>query len=168
MTEQQKFNLIARIEDIEIREYLSCVLADVQVQAGIEAAGNIGFRPLVTYISQNSIAMTAPVLHEQEPGGWTVSFVMPHGMELDQLPLPQNTQVSLRQSPRHFAAAISFSGHTRMDAIKRQEARLREVLNKHGIRVIGELQVARFDPPWKPGFMRHNEVILKIDYQPKK
>jgi len=25
------------------------------------------------------------------------------------------------------------------------------------------MRIARFDPPWKPGFMRHNEVIIPIE-----
>jgi hypothetical protein len=64
MTERQKFDLVRKIprSKAEIRRYHSCVMADVIVEAPYAQAGNLGFRPLVTYISQNNIAMTAPVL----------------------------------------------------------------------------------------------------------
>ena len=63
MTERQKFDLVKKIPKtkVEIRRYHSCVMADVLVEGPYEQAGSIGFRPLVTYISQNNIAMTAPV-----------------------------------------------------------------------------------------------------------
>jgi len=65
MTERQKFDLVKKIENIEIRRYHPCVMADVIVDASYSNAGSMGFRPLVSYISENSIAMTAPVLQEQ-------------------------------------------------------------------------------------------------------
>jgi SOUL heme-binding protein len=109
MTERQKYNILKRIDHVEIREYLPCVMADVLVESEYSQAGNIGFRPLVTYISQNNIAMTAPVIQEQKDEGlWWVSFVMPANMTLDQLPLPKNSKVSLRESPKYVAAVLSF------------------------------------------------------------
>jgi SOUL heme-binding protein len=48
--------------------------------------------------------------------------------------------------------------------VKEKEGELRDVLTKENLHTLGALQVARFDPPWKPGFMRHNEVILQIEY----
>ncbi|MGA1117388.1 MAG: heme-binding protein, partial [Candidatus Nanopelagicaceae bacterium] len=84
MTERQKFDLIKKIPNtkVEIRRYHSCVMADMIVQAPFEQAGSLGFRPLVTYISQNNIAMTAPVLQElSDSRSWIVSFVMPAEMK---------------------------------------------------------------------------------------
>ncbi|MFM9141606.1 MAG: heme-binding protein, partial [Actinomycetota bacterium] len=53
MTERQKFDLVNRIGNLEIRRYHPCVMADVIVDASYNNAANMGFRPLVTYISQN-------------------------------------------------------------------------------------------------------------------
>ncbi|NDA58234.1 MAG: heme-binding protein, partial [Actinobacteria bacterium] len=39
---------------------------------------------------------------------------------------------------------------------------LRAALTKEGLTPIGALRIARFDPPWKPGLLRYNEVILDI------
>ena len=164
MTERQKFQLLKKFGPVEIREYLPCVMADVLVKSEYGNAGNMGFRPLVTYISQNNIAMTAPVIQEESvDGGWIVSFVMPAEKELSQMPIPKNSQVTLRQSPRYKAAVLPFSGITTWQKVQSKERELREIMQREGLSTSGTMQVARFDPPWKPGFMRHNEIIIPIN-----
>jgi len=132
MAERQKFDLVKKIPrtKVEIRRYHPCVIADVIVEAPYSQAASLGFRPLVTYISQNKIAMTAPVLQEStDSRSWIISFVMPAEMTLRDLPNPQNSKVRLP---------------------------------KESLTPIGALRIARFDPPWKPGFLRYNEVILDL------
>lgn len=164
MTEQQKFDVVDRIDRVEIRRYHPCVMADVEVEADYVSAGNIGFGPLVRYISQNNIAMTAPVLQEPSTrGSWIVSFVMPDGMTLESMPRPAGSSVSLRNSPEFTAAVLKFSGYTSAPRVTEKEAELRAVLAEHAIASAGPMRVARFDPPWKPGIFRHNEVIIPVD-----
>ena len=164
MTEQQKFTVIRRIGPIEIRKYEPCVIADVEVRADFTRAGNIGFGPLVSYISQNNIAMTAPVLLEPTPSqSWIVSFVMPAGASLDRLPVPAGSRVTLREEPEHTAAALRFSGFTSEEKVSTKEKELRAAIAAAGLTATGAVRIARFDPPWKPGFLRHNEVVLPVD-----
>lgn len=165
MTERQKFDLVKKIPKtkVEIRRYHSCVMADVLVEAPYSQAANLGFRPLVTYISQNNIAMTAPVLQEStDTRSWIVSFVMPAEMKLKDLPTPRNSQVTLRTIPEQLSAALPFSGITTTTKIHEKESELRAALAKENLTAIGTLRIARFDSPWKPGFMRYNEVILAV------
>lgn len=163
MTEQQKYDVVDRIGAVEIRRYHPCVMADVVVNAGYESAGNIGFGPLVRYISSNNIAMTAPVVQEPTASGsWTVSFVMPDGMTLESLPRPAGTPVVLREVSEEYAAVLRFAGYTSAARVAEKEAQLRAVLSENGVPVTGPVRIARFDPPWKPGFLRHNEVLLPI------
>ena len=164
MTEEQKFDVVDRIGKVEIRRYHPCVFADVEVDADYAQAGNIGFGPLVRYISANNIAMTAPVVQEPTAGGsWIVSFVMPDGMTLDSLPRPANTRVSLRQCPEFLAAALPFSGYTTEAKVAMKQRELLAVIEDSGMRVTGPLRIARFDPPWKPGFLRRNEVVFPVE-----
>ena len=165
MTEEQKFDLITRLHNsqVEIRRYHERTLADVVVEADYQNAGSIGFRPLVTYISRNNIAMTAPVIQQPNQNSWIVSFVMPAGMKMENLPIPSDTKVTLRTVPEHIAAALAFSGVTTEAKVKKMEAQLRADLAVANLRPIGAIKIARFDPPWKPGFMRKNEVILEIE-----
>jgi hypothetical protein len=87
---------------------------------------------------------------------------MPADMTRKDLPAPRNSSVSLRTIPEQMAAALPFSGVTTAAKIKEKEAQLREALVKENLTPVGALRIARFDPPWKPGFMRYNEVILDI------
>ncbi|MGA1293091.1 MAG: SOUL family heme-binding protein [Candidatus Nanopelagicales bacterium] len=163
MTEQQKYSLIKKLENLEIRKYQKCTMATVEINADYEAAGSIGFRPLVTYISQNNIAMTAPVLQQKTKSDtWLVSFVMPEGMQLSDLPVSPNLNIKLHEVEEYVAAVLTFKGITSKQKIREKESELKELVNKYKLNSFGEILVARFDPPWKPGFLRHNEVIIHL------
>ena len=165
MAERQKFDLVKKIPrtKVEIRRYHPCVIADVIVEAPYSQAASLGFRPLVTYISQNKIAMTAPVLQEStDSRSWIISFVMPEEMTLRDLPNPQNSKVRLRTVPEQLSAVLAFTGLAPSSKIQEKELELRAALAKESLTPIGALRIARFDPPWKPGFLRYNEVILDI------
>jgi hypothetical protein len=164
MTEQQKYSLIKKLENLEIRKYQKCTMATVEISADYEAASSLGFRPLVTYISQNNIAMTAPVLQQKTKSDtWLVSFVMPEGMQLSDLPVSPNLNIKLHEVDEYFAAVLTFKGVTSKQKIREKESELKELVNKYKLNSFGEILVARFDPPWKPGFLRHNEVIIHLN-----
>lgn len=164
MTEQQKFRVINQFEGFEIREFDSCVVADVSVNGDIDSASSQGFRPLFNYISKNQISMTAPVLEEELAAeNWRISFVMPDGSQLSDLPHPVDSPVTLREVPAHLAAALIFRGRTTEKAILQAELRLNTLIKSHGFKVNGKVRIARFDPPWKPPLFRHNEVILPVE-----
>ena len=166
MVERQKFDLVKKIPrtKVEIRRYHPCVIADVIVEAPYSQAASLGFRPLVTYISQNKIAMTAPVLQEStDSRSWIISFVMPAEMTVRDLPNPQNSKVRLRTLSEQLSAVLAFTGLAPSSKIQEKELELRAALAKESLTPIGALRIARFDPPWKPGFLRYNEVILDIN-----
>ena len=165
MAERQKFDLVKKIPrtKVEIRRYHPCVIADVIVEAPYSQAASLGFRPLVTYISQNKIAMTAPVLQEStDSRSWIISFVMPAEMTVRDLPNPQNSKVRLRTLSEQLSAVLAFTGLAPSSKIQEKELELQAVLAKESLTPIGALRIARFDPPWKPGFLRYNEVILDL------
>ena len=164
MTEQQKYTLVKKLENLEIRKYQKCTMATVEINADYESASLLGFRPLVTYISQNNIAMTAPVLQQKtKSDSWLVSFVMPEKMKLSDLPLSPNLNIKLHEVEEYVAAVLTFKGVTSKQKIREKESELRELVNKYKLNSFGEILVARFDPPWKPGFLRHNEVIIRLN-----
>ena len=186
MTEEQKYVVVKTFPNFEIRRYEPCVLADVTVSTSFQSAGNVAFGSLVGYISGNNkpntkIAMTSPVIQEaaanfsstkiemtspviQEPskGSQIVSFVMPAGMTLADMPLPTNSKVSLRQMPEQLVAVSKFTGRWTESAYDRQLAQLKQKLTANGITENGPPRFARFDPPWTPWFMRRNEIQIPV------
>jgi hypothetical protein len=107
--------------------------------------------------------MTAPVLQEStDSRSWIISFVMPAEMTLRDLPNPQNSKVRLRTLSEQLSAVLAFTGLAPSSKIQEKELELRAAFAKESLTPIGALRIARFDPPWKPGFLRYNEVILDL------
>lgn len=187
MTEEQKYIVEKTFPSFEIRRYEPCVLADVTVSADFQSAGSIAFRSLIGYISGSNepntkIAMTSPVIQETSPGSIStkiamtspviqetskdsqiVSFVMPAGMTLDDLPLPTNSKVTLRKMPEQLVAVARFTGRWTESAYDRQLVQLKQQLSVKGITEVSPPRFARFDPPWTPWFMRRNEIQIPIE-----
>jgi hypothetical protein len=176
MTEQQRYEVVAVEPGFELRRYPEHVVAEVEVDASFESAGNQAFRPLVSYIGRGGIAMTAPVVQTQDAdldtalttmteagdGRYTVAFVMPDGSRLDELPPPSDPRVRMRAVPEQLAAAARFSGRWSASSYRTQVERLLVGVAAAGYEIAGAPRYARFDPPWKPWFARHNEVVVPV------
>lgn len=183
MTEQQRYRVIEAYGNVELREYADCVVADVTVTGDADQAGNAAFRPLFSYISGNnraatSIAMTAPVLQQaagehlamtapvlQESVAddrWTVSFVLPGDRPIEAYPQPTDPRVTLRALPGQTAAALRWSGRWTSANVAERTEQLLHAMAEHDWRPSGDPRWARFDPPWKPPFLRRNEIVMPV------
>ena len=192
MTEQQPYELVRRYPHFELRRYPAHVVAEVQVNATFNRAGNAAFRRLFNYISGNNtaqqkLAMTAPVIQrEQEPGPsqklamtapvlqsgplpgdgtsseCVVAFVLPAGMTAEAAPVPNDPEVRIRAVPGSLAAAVRFFGSGSEEAFARRNEGLQAALRLVDLTPVGPPRFARFDPPLKPWFLRHNEVLQDV------
>ncbi len=166
MTEEAAFRLVARRGNVEFREYAQHVLASVTVSGTFETAPNMGFGPLVRYISgenreSTQLAMTAPVFHEAtSDSSHVISFVLPNGTT--QVPDPMRQGVTTHVVPELTVAAVRFTGGWNTRRARGYEAQLVRQLSEWGISPVGGTLFARYDPPWKPGFLRRNEVLVPI------
>ena len=124
---------------------------------------------LFRYISganeeQQKIAMTTPVFMEGEVGKSNVSmgFVMPKEIAAKGVPQPKGEGVKIRKRPGGQFAVIRFSGRMDSKKAKEQEAELRDWMKSRGI--VGELnaEAAGYDPPFTPGPLRRNEVLIRL------
>ncbi len=181
-TEQAEYRVVAEHEGFELRRYAPMILAETEVEGDFERAGNAAFRRLFDYISgdnrsRTSIAMTAPVVQEpasekiamtapvvQEGGDrrWQVAFVLPSSYTADTAPEPTDPVVRLRVVPERTVAALRFSGRWNGDRFLDREAELRRLLAAEGLRVAGPTVYARYDPPFKPWFLRRNEILIPV------
>ena len=163
MTEQQPYSVIKVYEGFELRSYPAHVLAQVTVSGDFMSAGNMAFGPLVRYISGNSIAMTAPVVQEPLAGNsHLISFVMPEGMDVKSLPVPKDARVSTLQVGETTVAARKFGGGWNEAKFEDEGRKLLAAVSTAGLKTTGNLYWARFDPPWKPGFLKRNEVLIAV------
>jgi len=172
MVKKQEFKVLQTYSDIEVREYLPCVLAEVKISADYESASSMAFAPLFRYISKGNetaekIAMTAPVIAAQsglktEENDWAVSFVMPSGSKFSHLPHPNDPQVILRELDKQICIAISFRGRATVEVTKNKIDQLRSAAAREKIVLSNETRICRFDPPIKPGFMHYNEIVIPV------
>jgi len=172
MTERQQFKVLRTYEDFELREYLPCVLAEVRVSAQYLAATSSAFSLLFNYISKGNkssqkIAMTAPVIasNSVEKSGssdWYVSFVMPSGSAYGRLPDPNDPQVKLRELDAEICVAKAFRGRATDELSQKTIEKLRMGASKFNISLSEETRICRFDPPFKPGFLQYNEIVIPV------
>jgi hypothetical protein len=184
VTKEQPFEVVQRYDDFELRRYPSHVVAEVSAHLPFDQAGNAAFRSLFGYItgqnrSQTSVAMTAPVVpssntaekvamtapviqHGSDEGGYTVAFVLPATMTAQTAPEPTNPKVVIRTVPSSLAAAARYSGRWSRASYERHLESLLRALEAEGLSAVGAPRLARFDPPFKPWFLRRNEVVVDV------
>ena len=185
MTEQQPYEVLAVLPGFELRHYPAHTVAQVTVRSTLDAAGNSAFRYLFGYISgQNrlspppesvgedsadplalKIPMTAPVLlHPQAAEGmYTVAFVLPESMTEEAAPFPNDPAVSITTVGESRAAAAAFSGRWTSRNYLDHAADLGTAIEAAGLTPVGLPRFALFDPPFKPWFLRRNEVVQTVE-----
>ena len=109
--------------------------------------------------------MTAPVITAQkeessESAGWYVSFVMPSGSTFGHLPHPNDSQVKLRELDTETCVAKAFRGRASEELSRKMVKDLRASASKANIALSEEIRICRFDPPFKPGFLQYNEIVI--------
>ena len=170
VTARQEFRTLTTYKDFELREYLPCVIAEVKVSAHYSTASSAAFGSLFKYISQGNktsqkIAMTAPVIAAQRAtktnsDEWFVSFVMPAGSTYADMPDPNDPRVTLRELATETCIATSFRGKATEALSMKMVSQLRAAAAKENISLSEETRICRFDPPFKPGFLQYNEIVI--------
>ncbi|MFM5904058.1 MAG: SOUL family heme-binding protein [Microbacteriaceae bacterium] len=170
MTERQPYRVLERLPNFEVRLYPRHVLVEVVTKGSFVQAGNTAFQPLVSYISGRNVdrqkfAMTAPVLQAPDASETVhkVSFVLPANTSPDAIPKPSDGFVTTRVVEEKRVAALGFGGSWNEARFKEQGRTLLESVKAAGLKTAGDVYFARFDPPWKPGFLKHNEALIDLE-----
>lgn len=185
--ETPAYTVLAVREPFEVRRYQPHVVAETIVDGSFAAASNEAFRRLAGFIFGNNdggraaamtaradsdsptppaegarIAMTVPVSMARQEGRWVMAFTMPSRFTVETLPRPGDDRVALREEPGDIVAALRFSGVGSEEAFVEKTAILRRALGEAGIATVDEPVLARYDAPWTPGFLRRNEVMIRL------
>lgn len=181
-TEEPAYQVVRQLADIEVRQYAGYAVAEVVVPGPAGDAGSQAFPILAGYIfgknkgerkfamtapvTQTTVPvkmeMTAPVTQSTTPGGYLVQFVLPQGVAAASAPEPDDARVRLRDVPGKQVAVIRYSGLWSKANDDEHLARLQAAAQAAGIRWQGEPVYARYDAPFKPWFMRRNEIWLQV------
>jgi hypothetical protein len=170
--ESPEYTVEQTIGPVEIRRYEPYMVASTRVGGSLQNAGNAGFGILARYIfgsndsgdgTSEKIAMTSPVLQVPSEDRYEVRFMMPREYTADTLPTPKDHRVSIEEVGAQRLAALSYRGTWSKNLHDRNLRQLRQTLERAGLTTYGDPIWARYDPPWKPWFLRHNEVLLALE-----
>ena len=107
--------------------------------------------------------MTAPVIQQADgEADHLVSFVMPSDFSFESLPLPISSRLKIVEVAEHLAAALKFSGSWNEARFAAKGEELLAAVKLAGLETDGSVYWARFDPPFKPGFLRRNEALVRV------
>jgi len=170
MVEKAAYNVINKIDNVEIRNYPKLILASVK---GFD--DNNAFSLLFNYISgdntsQKKISMTAPVITSEKISMTApviskdnyMAFVMPSSYNESTIPKPKNQKVKIEIQPKKKVAVLRFSGYTSNKKIDKQILQLLSILKNHQLKTKGDPFLMRYNSPFAPGFIRRNEVAIEL------
>jgi hypothetical protein len=175
MVEHVRYDVVKKMDTVEIRRYPKILLATVKGMPDNEA-----FSILFEYIagknrSSKNIQMTAPVIsseHSPEKIPMTVpvvsgrnsfSFVMPSSYSVYTIPEPADSRMVIEDVPERLVAVITFRGRTGPRTVQKRTEALLGVLKRHSIQPRDEPFLMRYNPPFTPGFLRRNEIGVQVE-----
>lgn len=161
--EEPAYDVLLTVGDIEFRRYEPYVLAEVTVSG--EAQDRKAFKILAGYIfggndEGEKMKMTAPV----ETRASDYAFVMESKYSLDSLPRPIDDRIRLFERDARVVAALKFSGRWTERNVSRHERRILTELDAMQVEATGSPELARYNSPFTPWFMRRNEILVPVDW----
>jgi len=170
MTETIHYDVVKKLDRIEIRQYPKVVFAVVE-----NHDEDSSFRLLFRYITgenktKSRIAMTAPVITSEKIKMTApvitrknyMAFSIPSTYTEETVPIPTNPEVKIEAQPKRYLATLRFSGRTTVARVQKYTQELLTTLNNHEFQIKGEPILMRYNSPFTPGFLRRNEVAVEI------
>jgi len=118
------------------------------------------------------IAMTAPVVTseasasaEDNSSQYVMQFIMPSTYSLASLPRPTDPAVKLKEVPPRTLAVLQFAWRTNPDIVLKKETELLTAIEADkAVDVVegAKPQLARYNDPFTPGFLRTNEIWVDV------
>ena len=160
--EQPDYEVVAELGDVEFRRYAPYLVAEVTVNG--DEPDRRAFNILASYIfgrnsADEKMSMTAPV----ETRGRDYAFVMEKKYSMETLPKPDDERVRLLERPERTVAVRRFSGRWSASNFAAHERKLLQNLQELGIEPAGQTEIARYNSPFTPWFLRRNEIIVAVD-----
>lgn len=167
--EQPKYALVRKIGELELRDYETFWIAECFISNArdVSAASSYAFSRLFGYIQgRNSksmpIQMTKPVRQEPHQDGWKISFVIPEDVRRAGIPEAADSGITIREVTGGRYAAIVYRGSWAEHKQQAQTEKLRQLIAAEGLKPIGPFISAVYNPPFTPGPLRRNEVMVAV------
>jgi hypothetical protein len=178
-TQKPPYEVLASDGPLELRRYPALVVAQTRVNMGFDSALKEGFGRLAGFIfgrnaGHEKVAMTSPVVAQHEvldvnapptvenDAGYTVSFMMPRELSMNELPIPEDDRVILRELQPRTVVALKFRGRYDAERVRQATRQLLDSAREHEIEVRGEPAFAGYDAPSTLPILRRNEVWVEV------
>ncbi len=164
--ESAGYKVVRRSGAFEIRDYPALTLVSTPMSA-TRPTDDGSFMRLFRYIgganeAESKIAMTTPVFSDQVGTNRQMSFVVPKKVAASGAPKAKREDIAVQTRPAGRFAAYRFSGSWGTERAESARQKLAEWLAAEKLQPIGEPQVANYDPPFTPAFLRRNEVMVRV------
>ena len=173
------YELLASAGPFELRRYPALIVAQTRVNLSFDAALKEGFGRLAGFIfgknaRHERVSMSSPVVAQHEvldvnsmstvenDAGYTVSFMMPRDLSMNELPIPEDDRVTLRELQPRKLVSLSFRGRSDSERVRQATKELLDTARAHEIEVHGEPAFAGYDAPSTLPILRHNEVWVEV------
>jgi hypothetical protein len=167
--EEQPYQVVKVYDSFEVRFYPSATIASINSNAKTyKDLGSSGFRKLANYIfggnkDNKNIAMTAPVYMNINDSQSTMSFVMPNNYNSKNLPNPNDSSITIKETESVYVAVIKFSGFASDSKIKEYTDKLKKQLLEKQISFYGNFNYLGYNPPFQV-INRRNEILVNINW----
>jgi hypothetical protein len=164
-TKSPRYTVVRADGPFELRDYPPLTVIDAPMTG---AGANTSFRKLFRYITgdndrREKIAMTTPVLFDAAGGEKTMGFILDeeviaaHGA-----PKPLDDSLTVGSVGAARFAVLRFSGERSAANEANALAVLSRWVSAGQLTAKGGPIFAYYDPPWTPGFLRRNEVMVPV------
>lgn len=164
--ETPEYQVIEQHGSIEIRKYEA--FSVVKYISTEDPYAEEAFQALFRYIqgdnqSSAKMAMTVPVFQDFQEKGMTMAFVVPQKLMLS-IPRPNHPSLHIDHFEAGYYAAISFSGGANASNLTKHQTELVLWLQGKGLTRCSDLIAAYYNSPFTLPFMRHNELLARIEW----
>lgn len=161
--ESPLYTVITSDGAFQIRDYPRLTLASTPMQ---RRGADGSFMKLFRFIQggndkSEKIPMTTPVIMTGTESG-SMSFILPDSVARHGAPIPSNPDVKISPLPPTRYACYRFGGRGNPEQGTAASKKLLAWVASRHLTPIGTPLFAYYNPPWTPGFLRRNEVLLQL------
>jgi hypothetical protein len=160
---EEAFETLEREGAFSVRDYPRLRVAETIADGMRESALARGVLAIADYLCGSAgSAMTGPIYADgdEDGRGWRTRVVMSAKLA-DALPEPGD-DVVVRDLPPRRIAAVRFAGEASDEVLDAHEDALRDWMRAHSLRAAGPVEHAFYNPPFTPGMLRRNEVLIPL------
>jgi hypothetical protein len=163
-TEEVGYKVLYELEEnTEVREYGEMAVVSTSSNDIDDA-----FSELSSYISGNNtekekVEMIYPLIIFEDENLVNMSFILPQMYDADNAPTPVTPEIKIQTIPARKVAVIEFSGYAKDEIIGEKRSDLKLQLDENGIVSNEDFFQMRYNPPWIPPALMHNEIVIEVE-----